>query len=70
MLPDELSQKSDLVPVDGLPAVSPRSASGITAACQKENQNASFLFRLFQLTFGHTGAASISGLPAANSSCA
>jgi GrpB-like predicted nucleotidyltransferase (UPF0157 family) len=29
-----------------------------------------FVAGLFQLTFRHTGAASVSGLPAANNNCA
>jgi hypothetical protein len=39
----------------------------MTAACHKKKQNASLLF---QLTLRHTGAASVSGLPAASSNCA
>ena len=34
---------------------------------QEKKQNARVLFYLFQLTLRHTGAASVSGLPAANS---
>ena len=62
---DELSQENDLLTADLLAAVAPRFPHNRSMTGKETERKGFVLF--FQLTLRHTGAASVSGLPAANS---
>src|ERR1039457_922210 len=66
---DELSQENNLLATDLLAAVAPRFPHNRSMTGKKPERKG-FVFNFFQLTLRHTGAASVSGLPAANRRCA
>jgi hypothetical protein len=74
VLSNELSQERDLLTADGLPAIAPgfrfRHNRSMPEMKSERKPFVVTLVGVRQLTGRHTGAASVSGLPAASSNCA
>jgi hypothetical protein len=68
MRPNELPQENNLLATDLLSAVAPRFRHNRSMP-EMKSERKSFV-EIFQLTLRHTGAAAVSGLPAANSNWA